>query len=75
MTDIKGAGPGKYDAVCSVAREMASATAAIVIIHDGLFGSGFSVQTTDESIIEKLPEMLENMAEEIRQTNIKTRAH
>lgn len=75
MTDTKGAGPGKYDAVCTVARGMTDAKACIVIIHEGCMGSGFAVQTTDESIIEKLPEMLENMAKEIRQTNIKTRAH
>ena len=73
-TDIKGDGPGKYDAVCTVARGMVNAKSCIVIIHEGIFGSGFSVQA-EESVIDQLPEMLENMAKQIRATNAKTRAH
>lgn len=69
-TNIKGAGPGKYDAVCTVARGMTNAKACIVIIQDGIYGSGFSVQA-EEHILGQVPDMLEHMAKQIRETNVK----
>lgn len=39
-----GIGPGKYDELCTMAREGAQAEGAVVIIFKGTRGSGFSVQ-------------------------------
>lgn len=61
-------GGGKYDEACTLARTLTNARALILIVIDGHQGSGFSVQTTDENLQYKLPEMLELMAREIRET-------
>lgn len=37
-------GPGRYDDLCTLVREKADATVALVIIINGNLGSGFSVQ-------------------------------
>jgi len=58
-------GPGKYDDVCTLVRVSAAARAAIVIVLDGQSGSGFSVQT-DGTVLLNLPEILEQVAREIR---------
>jgi hypothetical protein len=42
------------------------AQAAVVLVINGHLGSGFSMQTTDESLQRKLPDALEQMAREIR---------
>jgi hypothetical protein len=60
------AGPGKYDAECTAARESARAVAAILIVVEGDRGTGFSVQTLEPDLIRVLPTMLEVMAAEIR---------
>ena len=59
-------GEGKYDAICTVARGMAEADGAVVIIFNGMYGGGFSVQAPLE-IQAKLPEILETMAAQIRE--------
>ncbi len=69
--DNSGMGPGKYDAVCTVARGMSDAKAAIVIIFDGINGSGFSVQSED-CMVTKIPELLEKLATDIREINQKS---
>jgi hypothetical protein len=58
--------PGKYDKLCTLVRDTAVAEGAIVIVINGLLGSGFSVQTTHTGLINKLPAMLEQMAADIR---------
>jgi hypothetical protein len=58
-------GAGKYDYICTAAREMAKADGALVIILGGEIGSGFSVQA-DFATQLKLPDMLEMMAKQIR---------
>lgn len=58
-------GAGKYDDLCTEAREKTKATGAILIIIDGEKGSGFSVQG-DLEILIKLPFLLENVAKQIR---------
>lgn len=58
--------PGKYDAICTVARETAHAEGAIVAIFNGDHGSGFSVQGTLE-LNYQLPDILEFMAKQIRE--------
>jgi hypothetical protein len=61
------AGPGKYDQLCTIVRQKARAEAAIVVIVGGERGSGFSVQG-DPAVIIQFPEMLEEMAKEIRES-------
>lgn len=58
--------PGKYDAICTVARETAHAEGVIVVIIKGDHGSGFSVQGTLE-LNYQLPDILEFMAKQIRE--------
>jgi hypothetical protein len=58
-------GPGKYDSLCTYVREQARARGAIVIVIDGKHGFGFSCQT-DILTLTELPEMLENIAEQLR---------
>lgn len=60
-------GPGKYDDVCTMAREQTEAQAAIVIIVGGKYGQGFSCQATDPRYLANLPAMLELMAKQIRE--------
>ena len=61
-------GPGKYDAVCTVAREMANAEVAFVIIINGSKGSGFSMQGDAHARIsaETVAGLLEHVAAEMR---------
>jgi hypothetical protein len=60
-----GKGPGKYDAICTQARESAQAEGAIVIIINGNMGSGFSVQGPAD-LVQQLPNILQSMASQIR---------
>lgn len=59
-------GPGKYDDLCTLVRGISGGRAAMVIIVGGVDGSGFSVQSVGDNFTEKLPEVLETMAAEIR---------
>jgi hypothetical protein len=58
------AGPGKYDAACTVARLTTKATGAVLIVLDGVHGSGFSCQMPYELSL-TLPTMLRHMADEV----------
>jgi len=61
-------GPGKYDDVCTMAREMAgvqSPGGAVLIIIGGDRGPGFECQC-DALTLAYLPEMLEKIAGDIR---------
>lgn len=60
-------GPGKYDAVCTKAREETQSVLSALIVIGGKHGSGFSVQCLDEDLLKELPGMLELMAKQIRQ--------
>lgn len=60
-------GPGKYDDLCTLVRQKAKAKGALVIILDGEKGSGFSCQA-DLVVTLRLPEMLENIAKQIRES-------
>jgi hypothetical protein len=64
---MKTNGPGKYDAACTVAREITDASAVILIVFEGNQGNGFSIQTKDSLLIEALPGILEAMAQQIRE--------
>lgn len=58
-------GKGKYDALLTEAREKADAFGGVLMIIDGNKGGGFSVQATQEILIQ-LPDMLENIAKSLR---------
>lgn len=58
-------GPGKYDHLCTLVRERAEAQGAVVIVFGGPRGSGFSCQADALTTI-NLPEILEDMAKQIR---------
>lgn len=57
-------GPGKYDAILTTARERAGAKCALLIIHDGIKGGGFSAQGTPE-FIANLPALLRIVADQM----------
>jgi len=67
VDNIPTNGPGKYDDICTVARERTDAQAAIVIIVNGVLGSGFSLQSEHPDLVVQLPDMLETMAKELRE--------
>jgi len=58
-------GPGKYDELATQVREQAEAQGVILMVLDGKDGSGFSVQA-DMATTMALPELLENVAKQIR---------
>lgn len=62
-------GPGKYDDICTMAREQAKAKSVILIINDGCKGSGFSCQA-DISTLLTLPAALRGVADQI-EANLK----
>lgn len=57
-------GPGKYDDLCTKAREDAKARGAILIIIDGERGAGFSCQA-DLAVLCGLPAALRSLANQI----------
>jgi hypothetical protein len=65
-------GPGKYDDLCTEVRNKTKARGAIVIIIDGEHGSGFSCQA-DLMVTLMLPEILEDMAKQIRESKLISR--
>lgn len=58
-------GPGNYDEAATVAREATKARGVALIVFHGEHGSGFSCQM-DRAGMAILPDILENMAREIR---------
>jgi len=58
-------GPGKYDRHCTRVREQTTARGVLLIVISGADGSGFSCQA-DPEILLTLPEILEQVAAEIR---------
>jgi len=61
-------GAGKYDHICTVARESTQATAVVVIILEGNKGSGFSVQAdagVNSAVLTDLTAMLRVIANQI----------
>lgn len=57
-------GPGKYDALVTRIMDEAPAQGVILLIIDGVLGSGFSVQATAE-ITASLPTLLREVADGI----------
>lgn len=58
-------GPGKYDQVATDARERTKAAGIILMVFGGTNGDGFSCQA-DLETTQKLPEILEHVARQIR---------
>lgn len=59
-------GPGKYDEICTIVREDTNARAAVVIILGGRYGSGFSVQAEGRDLTAHLPDLLDELSKQIR---------
>jgi hypothetical protein len=57
-------GPGKYDHLATIVRELSSAEGIIVIVFEGDRGSGFSVQATPK-VTETMPSILRQIADDI----------
>jgi hypothetical protein len=59
-------GPGKYDAVCTMARERTQARLLVLVVIDGIHGSGFSVQARGgPADVRELAALLRNMAQQL----------
>lgn len=58
-------GPGKYDDLCTLVREGATADGAIVIVIGGARGNGFSVQLVHPDMVRALPDLLRAVADQI----------
>lgn len=58
-------GAGRYDEAATTAREATKARGVALIVIQGEHGSGFSVQMDVAGMV-VLPDMLEDMAREIR---------
>ena len=65
-------GPGKYDDLCTEAREQVDASLVAVIVMGGKRGSGFSVQATPHGfqLLAMLPTMLRDIADQIEEGGI-----
>jgi len=61
-------GPGKYDDLCTYVREQAKGICNVVIVVDGVKGSGFSVQATTMEVQLSLPALLRKIAKEIERS-------
>jgi hypothetical protein len=56
-----------YDEIATLARTTAEADAVILIISNGFWGNGFSVQANDIDFLINLPDLLESLAEQLRE--------
>ena len=59
-------GPGKYDDVCTHAREETKADGVVLMILNGEHGDGFSVQLPPLVLL-NLPNILRMMADQIQE--------
>jgi len=61
-------GPGKYDRVCTLARDATEAEACILIVVNGKHGSGFSCQVVEGTVPpERIASALETVVKSIRE--------
>lgn len=54
---------GKYDDICTYAREQSNGDFVLVAILGGNKGTGFNVQTIDKDMLAVVPKMLRTMAD------------
>ena len=59
-------GPGKYDALATYALRASLADAVIVIVDNGINGSGFALQAINHVNGHALADVLEKIAKDIR---------
>lgn len=57
-------GPGRYDDLCTAARENAMAEGALLIVFNGKFGDGFSAQLSPGLLL-GVPAILRDVAQQI----------
>jgi hypothetical protein len=57
-------GPGKYDELATIARTLAMARGVVLVVVDGIHGSGFSVQVNSDLRVH-LPVLLRHIADDI----------
>lgn len=62
-------GPGKYDDAATAARAITGGSVLLIVI-DGKQGGGFSVQIEDPTLLEKIPDILETVARNIRMERV-----
>jgi hypothetical protein len=60
-------GKGKYDDLCTAARQTAEADAALLVIFDGNKGSGFSAQIPSELLF-GIPAILRAIADDLEKS-------
>jgi hypothetical protein len=58
-------GPGKYDTIATMARELSGGHTVVVLVLGGSRGEGFSVQTRDPMMARALPGLLRSIANDI----------
>jgi hypothetical protein len=58
-------GPGKYDDVATMAREMTKAEGVIVMVWNGNKGYGFSAQFSDPILLRRVPDILRDVADQM----------
>jgi len=59
-------GGGKYGEICDEIFERLKARLVILLVSDGVHGTGFSLSTEDKGYLLGLPDALEEMADKIR---------
>jgi hypothetical protein len=58
-------GPGRYDDICTQAREAAQADGVILVVIRGKHGMGFSAQVTNSQWFKHLPTILRGVADQM----------
>lgn len=66
-------GPGKYDAACTLVRDLTEAEGIILVVLRGTLGDGFSCQFVNPVDSLLLPRILREIAEQIERTQIESR--
>lgn len=64
MEGLPGLGGGKYEEVCRKARREAKAEGVVLMVLNGKFGNGFSVQLPPDAV-RRIPAALRDMANQI----------
>lgn len=62
-------GPGKYDEAVTTLREILGARGVLLLVVDGVHGSGFSAQLPPDLTL-SLPEILRDIADQIDQKGL-----
>jgi len=62
-------GPGKYDEAVTTLREILGARGILLVVVDGIHGSGFSAQLPPDLTL-SLPEVLRSLADQIDQKGL-----